>query len=179
MLLGLGVSTMKRREFITLIGAAATGRPLRGDQMLKPFVSRGPMRVKSLRDFTLPVVLSLALIVLTSWVLAEVHSQLRSLDVWRDPEDLALAYLLPTIFIAVFFGSTIAITTSLASGLAAAYFIYPPQFSFLIDDSHHIAELGFIVVLGVTASKAVAVITDDDPLVARRLLRLLLRRFRI
>ncbi len=90
-----------------------------------------------------------------------------ALDVWHDPEDLALAYLLPTIFIAIFFGSTIAVMTSLASGLAAAYFVYPPQFSFLIDDPQHIAELGFIVVLGVTASKAVAVITDDDPLVRR------------
>jgi K+-sensing histidine kinase KdpD len=92
---------------------------------------------------------------------------LTALDVWRDPEDLALVYLLPTIFIAVFFGSTIAVMTSLASGLAAAYFIYPPQFSFLIDDPQHIAELGFIVVLGITASKAVAVITDDDPPVRR------------
>jgi hypothetical protein len=55
--------------------------------------------------------------------------------------------------------------TSFGSGLAAAYFIYPPQFSVLIDDPQQIAELGFIIVLAITASKAVAVITDD-PLVA-------------
>src|SRR4029077_6447518 len=77
----------------------------------------------------------------------------------------ALAYLLPTIFIAVFFGSTIAVMSSFASGLAAAYFIYPPQFSVMIDDPEHVAELGFIIVLAITASKAVAVITNDKPLV--------------
>ena len=159
---------MRRRELITLPGTAATGQPLRvRDQMLNPFVSRGPMRVKSLRDSTLPVVVSLALMVLTSWVLAEVHSHLTALDVWRDPEDLALACLLPTIFIAIFFGSTIAVMTSLASGLAAAYLVYPPQFSFLIYDPRHIAELGFILVLAITASKAVGVITGD-PLARRR-----------
>jgi len=89
---------------------------------------------------------------------------LSALHVLRDPEDLALAYLLPTIFIALFFGSTIAVMTTFASGLAAAYFIYPPQFSVLIDDLEHVAELGFIIVLAITASKAIAVITDDKPL---------------
>jgi K+-sensing histidine kinase KdpD len=69
--------------------------------------------------------------------------------------------LLPTIFIAVFFGSTTAIMTSFASGVAAAYFIYPPQFSVLMNDPTHVAELVFIVVLAITASKAVVVITED------------------
>jgi K+-sensing histidine kinase KdpD len=136
------------------------------DRTLDLLVSHVPIRViKS--GFILPVGLSLALILLTSLVLAEVHSALTTLDVWKDPEDLALAYLLPTIFVAVFFGSTIAVMTSLASGLAAAYFIYPPQFGVLIADSQHIAELGFFVVLGITASKAVAVITGDKPLAWR------------
>jgi len=109
----------------------------------------------------------LASILLTSLVLAEAHSHLTAFHVWSDPEDLALAYLLPTIFIAVFFGSTIAVMSSFASGLAAAYFIYPPKFSVLIDDSQQVAELGFIIVLAITASKAVAVITDDKPLIRR------------
>ena len=119
---------------------------------------------KSLHEWVLPVALSLAAILLTSLVLVETHSELSALHVWGEPEHLALAYLLPTIFIAVFFGSTIAVMTSLASGLAAAYFIYPPQFSILIDNPEHVAELGFIIVLAITASKAVAVITDDKPL---------------
>ena len=119
-------------------------------------------------------------------MLAQIHSHLTALEIWHDPEDLALAYLLPTIFIAVFFGSTVAVITSLASGVAAAYFVYPPQFSLLFDHPQDIAELGFILVLGITASKAVAVITDDKPLAWRSFrgealgegLSVLMRRFR-
>jgi K+-sensing histidine kinase KdpD len=109
------------------------------------------MQMKSLRELVLPIALSLAAILLTSLILVEAHS--------------LLSYLLPTIFIAVFFGSTIAVMSSFASGLAAAYFIYPPQFSVMIDDPEQVAELGFIIVLAITASKAVAVITNDKPLV--------------
>jgi len=132
------------------------------DRTLDRAVSHVSMRVKS--DFIFPVGLSLALILITSSILAEAHSNLTTLKVWNDPEDLALVYLLPTIFVAVFFGSTIAVMTSLASGVAAAYVIYPPDFSVMIADPKDIAELGFIVVLGITASKAVAVITGDKPL---------------
>ena len=77
-----------------------------------------------------------------------------------DVEDLALAYLLPTIFIAVFFGSTLAVAGSFASALAAAYFLYPPKLSFYIADPIA-AELGFILLLSVTASKAIGGMTDD------------------
>jgi len=77
---------------------------------------------------------------------------------------LTLAYILPPIFVAVFFGSTAAVMTSFASAVAAAYFIYPPQFSFLIYEPRHIAELAFILVLAITASKTVDVIAGDKPL---------------
>jgi len=114
----------------------------------------------------LPVALSLAAISCTTLVLLEVYSTSADLDDWRDPENLAVAYLLPPIFIAVFFGSSAAVMTSFASALAAAYFVYPPQFSFLIYDPRHIGELGFILALAITASKAVGVITGNPP--ARR-----------
>jgi K+-sensing histidine kinase KdpD len=78
-------------------------------------------------------------------------------------EHLLLVYLLPTIFIAIFFGSTIAVLTSFASGLAAAYFLLPPQFSFYIADRLHMVELGFTVLLTVIASKVVGILTCDVP----------------
>jgi heme/copper-type cytochrome/quinol oxidase subunit 1 len=64
----------------------------------------------------------------------------------------------------VFFGSTLAVASTFVSGLAAAYVIYPPQTSIWIHDPAHIAELGFIVLLAITASKAVGVIIDGKPL---------------
>src|SRR6266516_757801 len=110
--------------------------------------------MKSHREVLIrPIALSVAAILLTSLVVAEAYSHATALHI-RDPEDLALAYLLPTIFIAVFFGSTLAVASSFASGLAAAYFIYPPKFSLYIADPRHVAELGFILLLAVTASKA-------------------------
>jgi hypothetical protein len=98
--------------------------------MSKAFAGQGPLKRKTARDLILPIGLSLALIVLTSLVLAQIHAHLAELEVWHDPEDLALAYLLPTLFIAVFFGSTVAVIASLASGVAAAYSSIPRNSAF-------------------------------------------------
>jgi K+-sensing histidine kinase KdpD len=136
----------------------ARGLSGRGDQ--QRFAGR---IMKSHREVLRPIALSLAAILLTTVLVAEAYSHASALHV-RDPEDLALAFLLPTIFIAVFFGSTLAVVSSFASGLAAAYVIYPPQMSIWIHDPSHVAELGFIVLLAITASKAVGVIIAGKPL---------------
>ena len=78
--------------------------------------------MKSPREVLLrPIALSLAAILLTSLVVVEAYSHAKALHI-RDPEDLALAYLLPTIFIALFFGSTLAVAASFGGGLAACLF---------------------------------------------------------
>ena len=136
----------------------ARGLSGRGDQ--QRFAGR---IMKSHREVLRPIALSLAAILLTTVLVAEAYSHASALHV-RDPEDLALAFLLPTIFIAVFFGSTLAVVSSFASGLAAAYVIYPPQMSIWIHDPSHVAELGFIVLLAITATKAVGVIIAGKPL---------------
>jgi K+-sensing histidine kinase KdpD len=105
-----------------------------------------------------PVAICGAAVVVTSVVLYTINSYLAA-------QHLVLGYLLPTILIAVYYGSTFAVLTSFASGLAAAYFLFPPTFSFYIADFMHIAELGFFLLLATIASKAMSVLTDD----ARRL----------
>jgi K+-sensing histidine kinase KdpD len=103
----------------------------------------------------MPIVISLVAVLLTTAVLFFINSYLAA-------QHLVLGYLLPTMFIAVYFGSTIAVLTALASGVAAAYFLFPPLFSFYIADPLHIAELGFFTLLAIVASKAVGVLADDS-----------------
>jgi K+-sensing histidine kinase KdpD len=101
-----------------------------------------------------PVVMCFAAVLVTTLLLSMIDS-------FVPTEHLMLGYLLPTIFVAIYFGSTLAVLTSVAGGLAAAYFLLPPKFSFYIDDPVHIAELGFTILLAVIASKAVGVLAYD------------------
>jgi len=57
----------------------------------------------------------------------------------------------------------LAFLTSFASGIAAAYFLFPPKFSLYVSDSLHIAELGFFMLLTLLASKVVSLLTEDIP----------------
>ena len=107
-----------------------------------------------------PVVMCFAAILLTTLLLSMIDS-------FVPTEHLMLGYLLPTILMAIYFGSTLAVLTSFGSGLAAAYFLLPPKFSFYIDDPVHIAELGFTIMLAVIASKVVAALAADDCAVKR------------
>jgi K+-sensing histidine kinase KdpD len=83
------------------------------------------------------------------------------IDSFLVVDHLVVAYLLPAAIIAVFYGSTLAFLASLASGLLAAYFLFPPKFSLYIAEPVHIAELGFFMLLALIASKAVAVVAHD------------------
>ena len=123
-----------------------------------------------LHDWIAPILLSTVTILLVSLLLNEAQAYLTALHLWDDPEDLALAYILPTIFITVLFGSNIGLLSVLIGGLAASYFIYPPDFSFQIDKPEHLVELSFFLMLSVTACKSTAVLTDEKPL-NRRLMR--------
>jgi K+-sensing histidine kinase KdpD len=138
---------VRRREFITLLGGAAAHGT---HANRRHFSEQKQAMVASIA----PVVASFATVLLTTLVLFTIHSYLAT-------EHLLLVYLLPAILMAIYFGSTIAVLTSLASGLAAAYFLLPPQFSFYIADGRHLAELGFTMLLAVTASKVVAALADE------------------
>src|SRR5262245_66261643 len=122
------------------------------------------------RDWIAPILVSIVTILLVSLLLSKAHAHLTALRLWDDPEDLALAYILPTIFITVLFGSNVGLLSVLMGGLAAAYFIYPPEFNIQIDRPEHLVELSFFLMLSVTACKATAVLRDEKPF-NRRLTR--------
>jgi len=115
---------------------------------------RGNPRESLILELATPVLVAFAAVLLTTFVLL-------AIDTYLAPDHLVLGYLLPTVVIAMHYGSTFAVVTSFASGLAAAYFLFPPKLSFYINDPLHVAELGFFLLLAVIASKAVAVLTDD------------------
>jgi hypothetical protein len=69
--------------------------------------------VASRRDLIAPILLSIAAILLTSLLIHEAHAHLTALQIGHDAEELALAYILPTIFITVLFGSNIGVLTAL------------------------------------------------------------------
>jgi hypothetical protein len=100
------------------------------------------------------VLVAFSAILVTSVVLLAVDSFL-------DAKPLIFVYLLPTVVIAMHYGSTLAVLTSFASGLAAAYFFFPPKFSFYVADPLNVAELGFFLLLAAIASKAVVAVTHD------------------
>jgi len=83
------------------------------------------------------------------------------IDSFLVVDHLVVAYLLPAAIIAVYFGSTLAFLASFASGLLAAFFLFPPKLSLYIANPVHIAELGFFMLLALIASKAVAVVAYD------------------
>jgi K+-sensing histidine kinase KdpD len=108
----------------------------------------------SLVELIRPVGLCFAAVLVTTSVLSMIDSLVPT-------EHLMLGYLLPTILVAIYLGSTLAVLTSFAGGLSAAYFLLPPRFSFYIDDSVQIAELGFTILLAVIASKVVGALASD------------------
>ena len=102
-----------------------------------------------------PILIAFSAICLTTVVLLAVDSFLGA-------KALVFLYLLPTVAMAMHYGSTVAVLTSFASSLAAAYFFFPPKFSFYIADPLNVAQLGFFLLLAVIASKAVEVVANGD-----------------
>ena len=89
-----------------------------------------------------PVLAALSAVALATAVLFVIESYL-------DAQHLVVAYLFPTTLIAIRYGSSIAFLTSFASGIAGAYFLFPPKFTLYVADPLHVAELGFFMLLDV------------------------------
>src|SRR5262245_47963896 len=81
------------------------------------------------------IVASIAAVLLSTMLLF-------AMDFFLAAQHLVMGYLLPTMFVAIYYGSTIAVLTSFICGLAAAYFLLPPTLSFSIAHFGHGDELG-------------------------------------
>jgi K+-sensing histidine kinase KdpD len=101
-----------------------------------------------------PVLTAFSAVVLATAVLLVIESYI-------EAQHLIIAYLFPTTLVAIRYGSSIAFLTSFASGIAAAYFLFPPKFSLYAADALHWAELGFFMLLALLASKVVSLLAQD------------------
>src|SRR5438045_8391296 len=113
-----------------------------------------------LRRFS-PVMTAVAAVALTTAILSTIQIELK-------PQHLIIGYIIPTTFVALRYGSLPAILTSIASGCCAAFFLYPPEFSFAITNPLHIAELSFFFLLALATSRFVGGLTDDERVARRR-----------
>jgi K+-sensing histidine kinase KdpD len=108
-----------------------------------------------------PVVVSLTAVAVTTVCLLQVN-------VYPEPQHLIFGYLVPTAFVAIRYGSVLAMLVSIASNVSAAYFLYPPKFSIYITNPLHFGELMFFFILALAASQIISALTNDLNVEKRR-----------
>jgi K+-sensing histidine kinase KdpD len=104
-----------------------------------------------------PGLTATALVAVTTAILLAVYLA-------SQQEHLIFGYFIPTAFVAVRYGSIPAIITAIACDLCAAYFLYPPDFSFAISSPLQVAELSFFSVLALATCQFVGGLADDERL---------------
>ena len=114
-----------------------------------------------LRRWVTPITGSAALLALTTafvWMI----------DVRLHQDHLIFVYLVPTALIAIRYGSNSAMGVAIASTFAAAYFLYAPRFSFMVDSPLDFLELIFFGLLAMLASQVVSGFASDGDVERRR-----------
>ena len=127
------------------------------------FQSAGTIR-SFRRRWMIPVAVSLALVALTTTLLWPFEARL-------NQEHLIFIYLVPTSLIAIRYGSISAMCVVIVSSVAAAYFLYPPRFSFLVASPLDLLEITLFCLLAMLASQVVSGFANDDEVAKRRLTR--------
>ena len=113
-------------------------------------------------EWVLALVVSVATIALTTAVLIFVDAEFAT-------PGLIYGYLFSVTVVAIYFGSTVAFISALASGAAAAYFLFPPRFTFYISEPRNVAELGFFMLLALIGAKITALLAHDRESKLRRI----------
>jgi K+-sensing histidine kinase KdpD len=115
-----------------------------------------------LRRWATPVTVSIGLVAVTTALLWLLDAQLKQ-------EHLIFVYFAPAAWIAIRYGSVAAMCATFASTLAAAFFLYSPRLSFLVDNPLEVLELVLFGMLAVLASQVVAGFARDRQVIERRL----------
>lgn len=118
----------------------------------------------SIRRWLMPILVSVSSVAITTALLWLIEARL-------DQQHLIFIYFAPTAWIAIRYGTFSAIGVTVASSLAAAYFLYPPHLSFLIDSPLDILELILFGLLAFLASQVVSGFANDELVVKRRKVR--------
>src|SRR4051794_18346318 len=84
-----------------------------------------PTESSLFRRWISPITVSLLLVAITTALLWLLQPELQQ-------EHLIFIYFVPTTLVAIRYGSLSAMGVIIASSFAAAYFLYPPNFSFLV-----------------------------------------------
>ena len=108
-----------------------------------------------------PITVSLLLVALTTAFLWVIQVQLKQ-------DHLIFIYFVPTTLITLRYGSLSAMGVTIASSLAAAYFLYPPNFSFAVASRLELMELILFGLLAMLASQVVAGFANDGGVEKRR-----------
>jgi K+-sensing histidine kinase KdpD len=141
----------------------AAGRLLRsgvGMSLREGFGCSGAERTP-VRRWIVSISASLVVVGMTTLALGAIESR-------SQHDHLVFIYLLPAVLIAIRYGSLTAMGVTVASGLAAAYFLYAPRFSFLIARPLDLVELILFCVLALLAAQVVSGFAGDGALLRRR-----------
>src|SRR5262245_35356246 len=114
-----------------------------------------------IRRWFTPITVSLALVGFTTLFLWTIQPALQQ-------DHLIFIYFVPTTLIAIRYGSLSAMGVIIASGLAAAYFLYGPQFSFEVANKLEVMELILFSMLALLASQVVSGFANDRDVERRR-----------
>jgi K+-sensing histidine kinase KdpD len=120
-----------------------------------------PSEKSILRRWVTPITVSALLLALTTaslWMLGPALQQ----------DHLIFIYFLPTAWIAIRYGNISAMCVAIASTFVAAYFLYAPRFSIMVDSPLDLLELILFSLLALLASQVVAGFANDSDIEKRR-----------
>jgi K+-sensing histidine kinase KdpD len=101
-------------------------------------------------------------------LLATAPLLLLSEDSAPKPEHLVFIYLVPASLVAMIYGSATSIVASTISAICAAFFLYRPRFSFLIEKPTDLAELVLFFMLALAQSTFIGRLVHDKSIESRR-----------